>query len=82
MGLSPSNTYFDMIETNTARNAMRHFESENKDNIGYDWEGNPKSSYQITGWDIVKVDGISVKRTWSDKKKKDVYVDCNGNILA
>lgn len=82
MGMSSRNTYTWSCETNTAFNAMRKFQSEHKEYIGYDWMGNPKSAYQITGWDIVAVDGVAVKRMWAPKKNKDVYIDVDGKIRA
>lgn len=75
MGMSSSHSYKVTYETNSAYNAMKKFESEYKEYIGYDWMGNPKSAYQITGWDITKVDDIPVKRIFNEKKNKFEYFD-------
>lgn len=69
MGMSGSHSYEVTYETNSAYNAMKKFESEYKEYI------NPKSAYQITGWDIVKVDGVPVKRIFNEKKSKFEYFD-------
>ena len=82
MGMSSSNTYKTSYDTNSAYNAMKRFESEYKEYIGYDWMGEPKSAYQITGWDIVAINDIPVTRTYDSKKGKSIYVDRQGKKLA
>ena len=82
MGLNGSNLYKVTYTTNSAYNAMKRFESEHKKYIGYDWMGEPKSAYQITGWDIIAVDDVYVTRKCDEKTGKFMYVDDDGRKLA
>lgn len=82
MGMSSCNTYETSYETNSAYNAMKRFESEYKEYIGYNWKGEPKSAYQITDWDIVAVNDEAVTRTYNPKTGKSMYVDNTGKKLA
>ena len=82
MGINASHSYTETYKTNSAYNAMKRFESEYKEYIGYDWKGEPKSAYQITGWDIISVDDVPVKRVFNEKKNKFEYIDGEGRKRA